>query len=75
MKTHQFHYEGKTGIAVTKGFEKKGLGELACNIGNICEFGCTFCYVPAVTTKQKSVQKVLQNGLTIDLPHKRRTFD
>lgn len=66
MKANHFHYEGKTGIAVTKGFEKKGLAELACNIGNICEFGCTFCYVPAVTTKQKYVQEVLRIGHSVD---------
>ena len=52
-------YEGRTGIAETKGFQKKQLADFACNIGNVCEFGCTFCYVPSVTTKQKYVQDAL----------------
>lgn len=66
MKKFSLSYWGKTGIAESKGFQKKGLAELACNIGNVCEFGCTFCYVPAVTTKQKYVQDVLAMGMKID---------
>jgi len=61
-KKQHLHYSGKTGIAVTKGFQKKLLADYAVNIGNVCEFGCTFCYVPAVTTKQKTVQDVLAKG-------------
>jgi len=62
MKPHRFRYEGETGIAESKAFQRKQLSDFACNIGNICEFGCAFCYVPAVTTKQKYVQEVLQKG-------------
>lgn len=62
MKTQHFSYEGKTGIAETKGFQKKQLADFACNIGNICHFGCTFCYVPSVVTKQKGVQNILKEG-------------
>jgi len=58
MKKYSYRYEGKTGIAESKGFKKKLLADLSCNIGNVCEYGCAFCYVPAVTTKQKYVQDV-----------------
>ena len=66
IKKHAFFYEGKTGIAATKGFQKKGLAELSCNIGNTCEYGCTFCYVPALANKQKSFQNVMKQGLKVD---------
>lgn len=62
MKTQHFKYEGKTGMAESKGFQKKQLADFACNIGNICQFGCTFCYVPSVVTKQKGVQNILKEG-------------
>ena len=62
MTNKQFLYSGKTGIARTKGFEHKLLAEYSVNIGNICEFGCTFCYVPSITLKQKTVQDVLKKG-------------
>jgi hypothetical protein len=45
MKKYSFRYEGKTGIAESKGFKKKLLGELSCNIGNVCKFRCAFCYL------------------------------
>jgi len=61
-----FQYQGKTGIGRTKAFEKKGLGEYSVNIGNICEFGCTFCYVPSVTMKQKVVKNIIDDGLNVD---------
>jgi len=61
-RKQKFTYEGKTGIAETKGFQKKQLADFACNIGNICQFGCTFCYVPSVVTKQKNVQEILKEG-------------
>ena len=48
--------------AESKGFQKKELADLACNIGNICQFGCSFCYVPAIVRKQKNVQEVLHEG-------------
>jgi DNA repair photolyase len=66
IKKNRFRYEGKTGIAETKEFKKKGLADFACNIGNVCEIGCTFCYVPTVTTKQKYVQEILKKGHNID---------
>ena len=65
-KKQEFTYEGKTGIAETKGFQKKGLSDFSCNIGNICEIGCTFCYVPSVTAKQKYVQRILQKGYSVE---------
>jgi DNA repair photolyase len=74
QKQH-FTYEGKTGIAETKGFQKKQLADFACNIGNICEFGCTFCYVPTVTTRQKYVQKILKKGFSPNQVSLYRTKD
>jgi len=64
MKT-KFNYSGKTGIARTEGFSHKLLADYSVNIGNICEFGCTFCYVPAVTGKQKTVQSILSQGYSV----------
>ena len=61
-KKYHLTYDGKTGIAKTKGFQKKQLADFACNIGDICHFGCTFCYVPAMVTKQKGVQDILKEG-------------
>lgn len=60
-----FSYSGKTGIARTEGFSHKLLADYSVNIGNICEFGCTFCYVPAVTGKQKTVQSILRQGYSV----------
>ncbi len=34
-KKQEFTYEGKTGIAETKGFQKKRLSDFSCNIGNV----------------------------------------
>ncbi|MBW2663538.1 MAG: ParB N-terminal domain-containing protein, partial [Deltaproteobacteria bacterium] len=65
-KKHAFTYDGKTGIAESKEFKKKLLADLSCNIGCICEFGCTFCYVPTITTKLKYVQAVLKEDYKID---------
>ena len=65
-KKHVFYYDGKTGIAEIKGFKEKGLAELSCNIGNSCEFGCAFCYVPAIANKQKTFQQVIAKGYDVD---------
>ncbi len=65
-KKHAFRYDGMTGIAESKEFKKKLLADLSCNIGCICEFGCTFCYVPTVTKKLKYVQAVLKKDYKID---------
>lgn len=65
MKEH-FLYSSKTGIAETQGFKHKLLADYSVNIGNICEFGCTFCYVPSVTAKQKTVKSVLDQGYSIE---------
>jgi DNA repair photolyase/energy-coupling factor transporter ATP-binding protein EcfA2 len=65
-KKYHLTYDGKTGIAETKGFQKKQLADFACNIGNICHFGCTFCYVPSVVAKQKGVQNILKEGYAWD---------
>ena len=62
----RFLYSGKTGIAPTKGFAHKLLAHYAVNIGNICEFGCTFCYVPTVTAKQKTVKDILLDGYSVE---------
>jgi DNA repair photolyase len=61
----RFSYSGKTGIARTEGFSHKLLADYSVNIGNICEFGCTFCYVPSVTGKQKTVQSILKQGFAL----------
>lgn len=65
-KTNHFIYEGKTGIGESKEFQKKQLADFTCNIGNICLFGCTYCYVPSVTIKQQSVQNTLNKGYEWD---------
>ena len=70
-----FTYEGKTGIAETKAFQKKELADFACNLGSICPFGCTFCYVPTVTLKQKYVQNILKQGYQWDEVSLYRTKD
>lgn len=66
MNKKRFYYTGKTGIARTKGFEHKLLAKYSVNIGNICEFGCTFCYVPSITNKQKAVKSILDKGYKIE---------
>jgi DNA repair photolyase len=66
INKHHFHYNGKTGIATTEGFKHKLLADYSMNIGNICEFGCTFCYVPSVTNKQKTVLDILDKGYKVD---------
>lgn len=58
----KFSYQGDTGIAPSPEFEKKLLAKYAVNIGNMCDFGCTFCYVPVVTTKHKPIQDILKGG-------------
>lgn len=58
----KFQYTGNTGIAYSKGFDEKLLAKYVVNIGNMCDFGCAFCYVPAMTLKQKSIQDVLKAG-------------
>jgi len=66
MKKKRFYYNGKTGITRTKGFEHKLLAKYSVNIGNICEFGCSFCYVPSITNKQKTVKSILDKGYKIE---------
>jgi DNA repair photolyase len=58
----KFSYQGKTGIAYTKGFEEKLLAKYAVNIGNMCDFGCTFCYVPSAMRRLQYIQNILKNG-------------
>jgi len=65
MNKKHFYYSGKTGIARTKGFEHELLAEYSVNIGNICEFNCSFCYVPSITMKQKTVKSILDKGYKI----------
>jgi DNA repair photolyase len=65
MTKKKFFYSSKTGIARTEGFRHKMLADYSVNIGNICEFGCSFCYVPAVTSKQKTVSSILDTGYLI----------
>ncbi|MBE3135975.1 MAG: radical SAM protein [Thermoplasmata archaeon] len=62
----KFYYNGRTGIARTEGFEHKLLAKYSVNIGNICEFGCSFCYVPSITNKQKTVKSILDKGYKIE---------
>jgi len=61
-----FLYTGKKGIAEAEKFNEKGLASYSVNLGNICEFGCSYCYVPSITLKQKTVQDVLKKGYTVD---------
>jgi len=63
---HAFAYEAKTGIAETEPFQKKQLADLACNIGNICIFGCTYCYVPSIVRKNPYVNSILGRGFSFD---------
>lgn len=65
MSKKHFYYSGKTGIARTEGFRHKMLADYSVNIGNICEFGCSFCYVPSITMKQKTVKSILEKGYKI----------
>ncbi len=51
-----FSYTANTGIAKTKGFKKKRLADYAVNIGNLCEFGCSYCYVPDLPFQHPSVK-------------------
>ncbi len=46
MKKSYFRYSANTGIAPSKAFEKKLLAKYSVNIGNVCQFGCAYCYVP-----------------------------
>jgi len=62
----QFNYLGNTGIGRTKAFEEKHLAEYSVNIGNICAFGCTYCYTPSVTSKQKIIRDIITQGYNID---------
>jgi DNA repair photolyase len=66
MAKKHFYYNGKTGIARTEGFKHKLLADYSVNIGNICEFGCSFCYVPSVTSKQRVVIDILEKGYSYD---------
>lgn len=62
----QFNYLGNTGIGRTKAFEEKRLAEYSVNIGNICTFGCTYCYTPSVTSKQKIIRDIIAQGYSLD---------
>jgi len=62
----EFYYNGKTGIALTRAFEKKLLAKYSVNIGSICHFACSFCYGPTVTSKQKVIQDILSQGYNIE---------
>lgn len=62
MSKKQFSYKGKTGFAETEGFKKKGLADYACNIGNICIFSCSYCYVPDMPFKHSSVKELIEAG-------------
>jgi len=62
----QFQYYGKVGIGRTEAFEKKGLGKYSVNIGNICEFGCSYCYVTSITQKQNVIKRIVAQGHKIE---------
>jgi DNA repair photolyase len=58
----QLYYFGDTGIGEAKKFEKKLLASYSVNIGNICAFGCSYCYVPTVVAKIKVIRDILAQG-------------
>lgn len=58
-------YKSKTGIAPTEGFKKKRLAAYSVNIGNVCEFGCAYCYVPDMPFQHQSVKNLLHQGYEI----------
>lgn len=62
----QFRYYGKTGISRTEAFEKKRLAKYSVNLGNMCEFGCTYCYTPSITRKQKVLMDIIAKGYNLD---------
>ncbi len=68
MMKKQFQYSGKTGIAPSNGFKKKRLADLVVNIGNACEFSCSYCYVPDMPFHQPSIKELLRQG------HRREQF-
>ncbi len=66
MAKTEFKYTANTGIAVTPGFQKKGLAKYAVNIGNVCHFGCAYCYVPDMPFQHRSVKELLNLGHCLD---------
>jgi DNA repair photolyase len=62
----EFQYNGKTGIGNTPEFKRKLLASYSVNLGNVCKFGCSYCYVPSCTRKQKNVLNILAQGYSID---------
>jgi len=62
MTKTPFRYNSKTGIAKAEGFKKKGLADYAVNIGNVCEFACSYCYVPDLPFQHPSVKELLAQG-------------
>lgn len=65
MEKMQFCYKSKTGIAPTEGFKKKRLAQYSVNIGNVCGFGCAYCYVPDMPFQHQSVKNLLHQGYEI----------
>ena len=62
MRLHHFVCNGtKTGIAKTD-FQKKGLADLAVNVGHLCKLGCSYCYVDNVMNKLPAVQAYVKKG-------------
>jgi DNA repair photolyase len=71
----EHRYKSKTGIAPTEGFKKKRLAAYSVNVGNVCEFGCAYCYVPDMPFQHQSVKNLRQQGYEIGEFSNYRTFD
>jgi len=65
MAQIQFQYAANTGIASSKPFQKKLLADHTVNIGNACSLGCSYCYVPDMTFKHKSLKNIENKGYTL----------
>lgn len=71
----EHRYKSKTGIALSEGFKKKRLAAYSVNIGNVCGFGCAYCYVPDMPFQHQSVKKLLHQGNKIGDFSNYREFD
>jgi DNA repair photolyase len=75
MKKSYFRYSANTGIAPSKAFEKKLLAKYSVNIGNVCQFGCAYCYVPDLPFPHPSVKMLAEQGHARDCISNYREYD
>ncbi len=66
MKNKHFTYKGNSGIVCSTEFAKKKLAQYHVNIGCLCKFSCSYCYVPSMMLKLKSLQDFIQQGNEIN---------